>query len=296
MKILKTFLMLMMIATVATSCSNDEPSAHDNYLEQNYTGCFQYIYKKSLNVGVVSTGTTYTFRWRADFTADVYIKNAKFSAEMPKGIDIAIEGLTWKNIDGVKKIAAKDIVPTKVTVNGQEMNPSTYVIDALNLDVFERRLMDAQLSYIPNINMSIEMGDIEVITVQKQKVYFGSTGVTNNAAATNFTSNTSYYVVTLNPETMKATIDVYGAKFADKMPSMNMKFDGVIFNVSNLGYTLTCDELVPTIKEGEVDVPYPDYKITNLTGNAAFATGLKLQFNCMGVFTVQANLGYAMSE
>ena len=48
------------------------------------------------------------------------------------------------------------------------------------------------------------------------------------------------------------------------------------------------------VKKGEIDVPYPDYMITNLTGNAAFATGLNLQFNCMKVFTVQANLGYAM--
>ena len=294
MKFLKPFLMLVMIAVVATSCSKDEPSAHDNYLEQNYTGCFQYIYKKSLNTGVIATGTTYMFRWRADFTADVYIKNAKFSAKMPNGVDIAIEGLKWKNIDGVKKIAAKDVVPTKVTMNGKDVDVSAYVFDAINLDVFERRLMDAQLTYIPNINMSIEMGDVEVVTVQKQKVYFGSTGVTNNAAATNFTSNVPYYAVTLNPETNKATINVFGAKFAEKMPLLNMKFDGISFNVSNLGYTLNCEELVPTIREGEIDVPYPDYMITNLTGNAAFATGLNLQFNCMKVFTVQANLGYAM--
>lgn len=294
MRIFKTILAIVMFATVATSCSNDEPSAHDNYMEQNYTGCFQYIYKKGLNVGVISTGTTYMFRWRADFTADVYIKNAKFSANMPNGIDIAIEGLSWKNIDGVKKIAAKDVVPTKVTMNGNEMNASTYVLDELNLDVFERRLMDAQLTYIPNINMSIVMGDVEVITVQKQKVYFGSTGVTNNAAATNFTINTPYYAVTLNPETMKAVVNVYGAKFAEKMPAMDMKFEGILLNISNLGYTLSCDELVPIVKEGEVEVPYEMYKITNLTGNATFAAGLNLQFNCMGVFTVQANLGYAM--
>lgn len=295
MKILKTVLALMMFVTITTSCSKEEePLTHDNYMEQNYTGCFQYIYKKNFNTGVLTNGTTYMFRWRADFTADVYIKNAKFSANMPDGINIAIEGLSWKNVDGVKKIAAKDVVPTQVTMNDKDVDASTYVIDALNLDVFERRLMDEQLTYIPNINMTIEMGDVEVITVQKQKVYFGSTGVTNNAELTNFTSKTAYYAVTLNPETMKASIDVYGAKFAEKMPPMNMRFDGISFDVSNLGYTLSCEELVPTINEEGVVVPQPRYAITNLNGKAAFATGLNLQFNCMGVFTVQANLGYAI--
>lgn len=294
MKFLKIILALVMFASVATSCSNDDaPSAHDNYMEQNYTGCFQYIYKKSLNTGVISSGTTYKFRWRGDFTADVYIKNAKFSAGMPSGIDITFEGLKWSNIDGVKRISATDVVPNAVTMNGTAVDASKYVIDALNIDILERRLMDEQLNYIPIINMSITMGDVEVITVQRQKVYFGSTGVVNSAESTNFTSKTPYYAVTLDANTMTANIDVYNAKFAEKMPAMNMKFSGIPFNVSNLGYTLACEELIPTIKESGVDVPYPNYKITNLSGDALFATGLNLQFNCMGVFTVQAKLSYA---
>lgn len=294
MKFLKTILALVMFASVATSCSNDdEPLAHDNYMEQDYTGCFQYIYKKSLNTGVISSGTTYKFRWRGDFTADVYVYNAKFAAGMPGGINITFEGLKWSNIDGVKRIAATDVVPNAVTMNGAAVDASKYVIDALNIDVFERRLMDEQLTYIPIINMSMTMGDIEVVTIQQQKVYFGSTGVTNNAASTNFTSKTPYYAVTLDAKAMTAKIDVYNAKFAEKMPAMNMKFSGIPFKVSNLGYTLECDELIPTIKDSGVDVPYPDYKITNLSGNALFATGLNLQFDCMEVFTVQANLTYA---
>lgn len=291
MKFLKTILALVMFASVATSCSNDdEPSAHDNYMEQNYTGCFQYIYKKSLNSGVIVKGTTYMFRWRADFTVDVYIKNAKFSANMPGGIDIAIEGLKWVNDKGVKVVSSTDVVPTKVTMRGNEVDASAYVIDNLKLNVFERRLMDDQLTYIPVINVSMTMGDVEVITVQKQTVYFGSTGVVNNAASTNFTSKTPYYAVTLDPDKKQATIDVYNAKFAEKMPAMNMKFAEIPFEVSNLGYKLACEELIPTIK----DVPYPNYKITNLNGDATFATGMNLQFNCMEVYTVQANLGYTL--
>lgn len=295
MKLLKSLLALVMLVVMTTSCEKDSNSLlHDNYMELEYVGCFNYLNKKSVNQGVISTGTTYKFRWRADFTADVYIKNAKFSVNMPNGIDIDIEGLTWKNVDGVKTISAKDVVPTKVTFNGKEVDASEYVIDAFNLDVFERRLMNGPLTYIPNINMSMEKGDIEVVTVQKQKVYFGSTGVTNNAESTNFTSKTPYYAVTLNPETMEAVIDVYGARFAEAMLAVNMKFDGISFEVSNLGYTLSCEELIPTINENGVAVPYPQYAITNLRGNATFAKGLDLQFDCIGKFAVRANLGYAL--
>ena len=57
------------------------------------------------------------------------------------------------------------------------------------------------------------------------------------------------------------------------------------------------EEVTATVDEPNeegVVVPQPRYAITNLNGKAAFATGLNLQFNCMGVFTVQANLGYAI--
>ena len=213
---------------------------------------------------------------------------------MPDGIEIAIEGLKWVNDKGVKVVSSTDVVPTKVTMRGNEVDASAYVIDDLKLNVFERRLMDDQLTYIPVINMSMTMGDVDVITVQKQTVYFGSTGVVNNATSTNFTSKTPYYAVTLDPDKKQATIDVYNAKFAEKMPAMNMKFAEIPFEVSNLGYKLACKELIPTIKDSGVDVPYPSYKITNLNGDATFATGMNLQFNCMEVFTVQANLGYTL--
>lgn len=291
MKLLKTIFTVAIIALFATSCSNnDAPSAGDNYMEQEYYKCFNYIYKENLNMGVVSTGTTYKFRWRGDFTADVYVYNAKFSASMPDGVNIVIEGLKWSNVNGVKCINATDIVPTKVTMNGNDVGVSSYVIDKLKLEVYERRYIDGQSTdiYIPVINMSMTKGEVEVITVQKQKVYFGSTGVTNTAASTNFTSTDPYYAVTLDPTTMTASIDVYKAKFAKEMPAMDMNFSGVPFEVSHLGYKLFCEELVPTIK----GVPYPDYTITNLTGDATFATGLNMQFECMKVFAVQARLGY----
>ncbi len=291
MKMLKSVLALMLLVAAITSCDGGgTPSLRDNYMEQEYTGCFNYLYKKSLNTGVISTGTTYMFRWRADYTADVYVYNAKFSAKMPDGINISFEGLTWRNVDGVKIVNAKDVVPTGVTINGAAVDVSAYVVDNLRVEVLERRLMDSQSSYIPVINVSMTMGDMEAVTVQRQRVYFGSTGVVNNEANTNFVSKSPYYAVTLDPSTMLADIDIYQAEFAANMPAMDMNFANVSFSVSNLGYKLTCEELIPTIK----DVPYPNYKITGLVGDATFASGLDLRFNCMETYSVQAKVGFPL--
>ncbi len=291
MKLLKSIFAIMLIATVTTSCDKNEEvyEPHENYLEQDYTGCFNYIYKKSVEAGTISIGTTYKFRWRADNTADIYVYNAKFSAMMPDGINITFEGLEWKEVDGVKKITLTDVIPTAVTMNGETVDASTYVIDALNLSVIERRMED---TYIPVINMSMTMGGVEVVTIQQRRMYFGSTMVTNNMASTNYTSESSYYLVTLNPLTKQATIDIYQAKFAEMMPAMDMKFSEIPFELSNMGYTLACEELIPTIKEGNNDVPYDEYKITNLSGVGQYDTGMDLNFDCRGVFTVQANLKY----
>ena len=66
-----------------------------------------------------------------------------------------------------------------------------------------------------------------------------------------------------------------------------MKFENIPFQVSNTGYTLASEEIIPSIK----NVPYPQYAITNLNGNATLATGMDLRFNCIG-FDVQAKLGF----
>lgn len=291
MKFLKSIFTIAMLAILATSCGNDdEPIAHDNYMEQQFTGCFNYIYKQSLNQGVISKGTTYMFRWRADFTADVYIYNAKFSAMMPDGVDIVIEGLKWTSADGVKSISANDVVPNKVTMNGTAVGASAYMIDKLEISSMERRVSSHTPEYIPVINVAMTLGDIKVVTLQEYTVYFGSTGVVNSMAGANFTSKASYYAVTLDPEAMKAKIEIFGAKFAEKMPSMDMTFGDVPFTASATGYTLTCDELIPTI----TNVPYPDYAITNLIGQGNLLSGLNLQFDCMGIYTVQAQLGYSI--
>lgn len=293
MKLLKSVLTLMMIAVMVTSCDKDEtPGVPETYMELDYTeeGCFNYIYKKSTSKGVVSNRTTYKFRWNDDYTADVHVYNAKFSERMPDGVNISFKGLKWEAVDDWKKISVNDIVPTVVTNNGDSVDASAFVLDNLTVNVFDRRLLNFTPEYIPIINVSMTMGDVEVVAVQKRIVYSGVTNVKNVSSGAAFNHNSALYQIVLDESTMQATIDIFGAKFAEKMPAMDMKFAGVAFELSNKGYILECNELIPTIK----DVPYPNYKVTNLNGDAMFETGLSLDFDCKETYSVQANLGYPL--
>lgn len=292
MKFWKTLVSVALFAVFATSCGGDEDILHDNYLEQDYTGCFNVISKKG--VDVISEGTTYMFRWRSDYTADVYIRNAKFSKMMPDGIDIAFEGLKWGYINEVKTIYEKNIVPTSVKMKGVAMNDvSSYVLDELNIGVLERRLMDANQGempvpeYMPVINVSMKMGDVEVVTVQKQRFYFGTIGVVNASDEIYYPKPLPFYLVSLNPTTGLATLDIYQAKFAEKMPAMDMKMKDIPFEVSTTGCKFAIDEVIPTIK----DVPYENYLIKNMSGAILFASGMDLRFNCMD-YAVSAQLGF----
>lgn len=292
MKFLKTVLSVAVFAIMATSCEKNDDILGGNYMEQDYTGSFSVLSKKGSDgklVSVISEGTTYKFRWRADNTADIYIYNAKFSTFMPNGISIAFEGLKWSYAVGntdVKILDVKDVVPTWVKMREQNMNDvSNYLVDEMKISIFERRLGNFTPEYIPVINLSMKVGDVEVTAIQKQRVYFGTTAVVGESIF--YPTPKPVYLVSLNPTTGLATIDIYKAKFADKMPAMDMKFENIPFQVSNTGYTLASEEIIPSIK----NVPYPQYAITNLNGNATLATGMDLRFNCIG-FDVQAKLGF----
>ena len=160
MKFLKIALSVVVFALMAASCGGNENLLHDNYLEQDYSGSFNVLSKKGANgelVSVVSEGTTYKFRWRYDNTADVYIYNAKFSTSMPNGITVAFEGLQWAYAEGnteIKVLEAKDLLPTWVEMGGQKLNDlSNFMVDELEVSVYERRLGNFNPEYIPIINL-----------------------------------------------------------------------------------------------------------------------------------------------
>lgn len=123
--------------------------------------------------------------------------------------------------------------------------------------------------------------------------YFSTTTVTSadqNPYTTN-TADKNRYSVIINAEKKTANIDILAASFADKMPSMNMRFKDVKVLMNKNSVTLEADELIPvTYNSSNLEDPQPKYKITNLRAHGTPEHGMSLTFECAGTFNVTAAL------
>ncbi len=280
MKTLKTFLAVALLAFAAVSCvSSGDP---ERKTTQTYSSCFNHV----LNLGNQSDATfanpSYVMEFDFDTNlAKIEINNAKF-AEMMPAINMTLEGLKWKyNSAGFRTIEATDVVPM---VNGEAMEQ--YILTKFNVAILDRYVYG---SYEPIVNISYVVdGAFRVVAVPRSIIYVGSTGVVDTAFGTNFTTTAPVYQVVIDQATMTAEINIDKAKFAEAMPPMDMKFKGIAVKVTESGYELAKDSLVPEI----ASTPYPAYTITNLTGAASWSTGMDLRFTCASKFAVTVKLGY----
>ena len=107
--------------------------------------------------------------------------------------------------------------------------------------------------------------------------YWGTTTVVDQDGQYFVNSDvSSYYGIQFNTETGKAVIGIVGAKFAEKMPSLNMSFRDIPYTFTSSGYVLETPELIPLIGE----TPYPDYKITNVKLMGSLDGRQTLEFTC----------------
>lgn len=123
--------------------------------------------------------------------------------------------------------------------------------------------------------------------------YFSTTTVTsaNQNPYTTNTADKNRYSVIINAEKKTANIDILAASFADKMPSMNMRFKDVKVLMNKNSVTLEADELIPvTYNSSNLEDPQPKYKITNLRAHGTPEHGMSLTFECAGTFHVTAAL------
>ncbi|WP_290371597.1 hypothetical protein [uncultured Muribaculum sp.] len=123
--------------------------------------------------------------------------------------------------------------------------------------------------------------------------YFSTTTVTSadqNPYTTN-TADKNRYSVIINAEKKTANIDILAASFAEKMPSMSLRFKDVKVFMDKNSVTLEADELIPvTYNSSNLEDPQPKYKITNLKAHGTPEHGMSLTFECAGTFHVTAAL------
>ena len=285
MKKIGAILMAAAMSMSLVSCGDDDKEIIDGGLlvfGVDPEEMFSYVYNEASgqanlydNVGV----TVATIRVK---DATMIIENARFAEQMP--------AITFK----LEDLINTPTYPYEYLINGENLTPMVgeKAMDNYEVDDLEFKVVMNIMGYNcpPAIKCAYTVNDmIKVRMLLKENGYTGDTNVKCEAAGTSFDNANTVYHVSLDPETKQADLKIYGAKFAERMPAMDMEFKDVPFEATLDGYTLASESLIPEID----DVPYEGYPITNLSGASDFEGNMVLKFVCTirGVaYEVSANL------
>lgn len=135
-----------------------------------------------------------------------------------------------------------------------------------------------EYSYDPAFFYSFDLSDRYHLV--GSRIPFSLWGTTTAAAEglSPFTGEVNNIVVTPNFKDMTITVLVNGAKFAERMPPLNIQLDNIPLQLVNLGesFTFETDALTPTIS----GVPYPNYPVSEVKGTLNPENGMELSFVC----------------
>lgn len=148
-------------------------------------------------------------------------------------------------------------------------------------------------------------GRYNVRVIQNKNFFYGNTTSVNPSGNFDpFTTQASKYELQLNYTTGKAQLSIENARFVSSMPEgITMEFPGIDFTITDSGLTLDSNELIPQIPNRG---PFPDYKVTNLSGDVPTGDRLNLSFSCPTVpipmgstttyqFNVTVNAPYSLT-
>lgn len=268
----------VLAATLFSSClgtKENEYSATDKL-----TGYFNVIFDDEGNQ-TFSQGVSYEVKWnytsqKADFSI--------LGLQLPDGQrynNITLSNVDWKiNNRGWQDITLSDATPSNI--------PSSLVFNNLNFQVLNRIYGNLQFPACSMIEYTID-NTYRVISLPQQTVEVGDTKVSDSAGNlyTVGESESPFYYFILNPSNQTAFVVIQGAKFAQQMPAMNMKFPGMKFEVDVYGnIVIHATELTPTLlSEGTTDInapgtPFESAKITNFVADYRPGSGVDMTFTC----------------
>ena len=133
----------------------------------------------------------------------------------------------------------------------------------------------------------------EVMAIDKDSYIFSQNTVTTpaNGGSSYSTSLTQYEVDFV--DTQKADVLIYNAKFVDNMPQISFKLQNIPVTLTETGYTLHIDEIIPVLSTS--DTPATQYPISDFNLRMS-GSEMNLRFNCTptvsglsGTYTVSSN-------
>ncbi len=261
MKSLKVISALL-LSVLMVSCLKDGESTS----KEDFSGyCFNYVSDMNNDKAEVTVGGTYLFEVNyTDGVATVTMGNLKLNGS--QSVSLQLENLAYKFDDKGGFVIDQPVVVS--SYNGQH-----HTVSDFSFRLYRRYV---GTYYFPAMWMTFVVdSQYRVRVIYTPSVYLGTTNVVNPDNGL-FTSTDPYYVVAIDPTKSKAALHVLGAKFADRMPAMDMIFPDLPITCNMNTFTIEADEIVPRI--GSVE--YPSFKITNLKVSGNYELGMKVEFDC----------------
>lgn len=239
-----------------------------NTITQEFTPYIQtYVVENATGNGVLSEGAVYkVFNDIDNGTLSLEIKGLKMPNNTTQSFTIENQRYSF-NEQGAMVVRVPSYTTTYAGI--------THTITNLNYEYYSR-YMGTQA--FPIINLSFDLdGEYMVRAIYSPAYYWGTTTVVDQDGKTFVNSDqSSFYGIQFFPETKKATIGAFSAKFAEGMPALNMTFEAVPFTLNQYSYSAEVGEVIPKIG----GTPYPDYKITDLKMSGTWGGQQYLQFTC----------------
>ena len=246
------------ILAAAQSCSED---GYDSIVETKFNGCFTYVADESGDYFTSNVEYTLKLNYSRGI-ADLAINNFK----TPSGVSypkITLEDMPWKiSTDGWITISTDKIKPKQ----------GAPIFDKLYLRIFGR---GDSLHPGLAINYTID-GNIDALASFGQQMVFGKT--VSSGGNLHYETNSTYYVIAFDTTNKTADITMFGARFIEQMPAMDITLPGVPFEINGTTAKWNVENLTPT--SGTDNVPQEGFPITNLKGEFDFAGNYKMEFDC----------------
>ena len=260
-----------------TSCLSDKNN--EETITTNCPGYINAIYDPATGKTVYSDGVAYELKVNyTKSTADIQITGLK----TPDGYSyppLLLSNLKFvTNSRGWMEFNEVDLMPSSGT--------GSPVFTRFHIEMLNRTVGNY---YVPCLDISYTINNTYTVhSVASGYIEVGTTNVTATLAdGKTFTytpddNNAPSYTINLDGKTQKATVFITGAKFAEQMPAMNMKFKDIPFSIDASGYIrFSSPGFTPyRIMADNQEVPDENHPITNFAALIMPASGTTITFVC----------------
>ena len=268
-----------------TACSDGDDSGDDDVRTiATIKECYTMI-RDIDGDGTAVAGSNVSFTLDVNYTkmtADIAITGLSLpgAGTMPK---ITLSGCRWTMDQSQwKRIDTNDFSIASAAGNAPD-------ITGLKFAWLDRQVGEV---YMPAVAFSFVLNGKYAVCGSLSPFYFAGTTTTRTDGVEDFVSTKPTYLLTLDNAKGTASLQIIGAQIAQRMPAMDMTFEGLNAEfVADGSYRIACEALTPKIG----DTPYPNYPITDLKATLRPDAGMEMTFVCTignTPFTVTAVVDY----